>query len=84
MLLKSDEEYEAMRRASEAQRAATPPESPPSSPPKANTRWRDGHGASRSRASGRGHKADETPHTLAHMHERPVYALDANDPNCDE
>jgi|TARA_B100000073_G_C23732097_1_gene571138 hypothetical protein len=82
MLLKSDEEYEAMRRASA--RAATPPESPPSSPPKANTRWRDGHGASRSRASGRGHKADETARTLAHMHERPVYALDENDPNCDE
>jgi hypothetical protein len=81
-MLLTDEQAAALN--ARAERAvAEPPSSPPSSPPKSGTQWIDSHGVHHSRASGRGKKGDDA-FAIAHADDRPVYALDRGDPNCDE
>jgi hypothetical protein len=79
MLLTDEQQAAALH--ARAERA--PPSSPPSSPPKSGTQWIDSHGVHHSRASGRGKKGDDA-FAIAHADDRPVYALDRGDPNCDE
>lgn len=80
-MLLTDEQAAALNANARAERA--PPSSPPSSPPKSGTQWIDSHGVHHSRASGRGKKGDDA-FVIAHADDRPVYALDRGDPNCDE
>jgi len=82
MLVKSDEEHEALE--ARAAAARDPAVSPPASPPKRDT-WRDARGHTHARASGRGRKGDASARGAIAMHdEAPCFALDRDDPNCDE
>jgi hypothetical protein len=80
MLVKSDEER--LRLEARAAAAAEPAASPPASPPKRDT-WRDARGHTHARASGRGRKGDDAA-AIRMRDEAPIYALDRDDPNCDD
>ena len=80
MLVKSDEER--LRLEARAAAAAEPAASPPASPPKRDT-WRDARGHTHARASGRGRKGDDAA-AIRVRDEAPIYALDRDDPNCDD
>ena len=72
----------SLRLEARAAAAAEPAASPPASPPKRDT-WRDARGHTHARASGRGRKGDDAA-AIRMRDEAPIYALDRDDPNCDD